>query len=356
MTPERLVLWIVFNIFVLGMLAIDLGVFHRKAHAVNPKEATTWCLIWVILALIFNAGIYFWLDPEKGLEFFTGYLIEYSLSVDNLFVFIVIFSYFAVPAAYQYRVLFWGILGALIMRGIFIGTGALLLHHFHWLFYVFGGFLVFTGIKMLFKDDNSVHPEDNLVIKMLQRIMPLSSQYEGQRFFVKRDLKWAATPLFVVLLVVESTDLIFAVDSVPAIFAVSSDPFIVYTSNVFAILGLRSLYFLLAGVIDLFVYLRHGLGVVLAFVGIKMLVADIYRIPIGVSLAIVIAILTLAVAASLLSRSVALSGHGPRFPLSLLSAGSSKFWIWFAIICGVLATVVFVQAGFLLATFVGTPK
>jgi tellurite resistance protein TerC len=356
MTPDRLFLWIVFNIFVLGVLAVDLGVFHRKAHTVTPREATIWCFIWVTLALVFNAGVYIWLDPEKGIEFFTGYLIEYSLSVDNIFVFIIIFSYFAVPAAYQYRVLFWGILGALIMRGMFIGTGALLLHHFHWIFYVFGAFLVFTGIKMLLKDDTSVHPEDNPVIKLLRRIMPLSSQYEGQRFFVKRDAKWTATPLFVVLLVVESTDLIFAVDSVPAIFAVSSDPFIVYTSNVFAILGLRSLYFLLAGVIDLFVYLRYGLGVVLGFVGIKMLLADIYKIPIGVSLAIVIAILTVSIVASLLSRSVAFSGHGPRFPLSLLYAGSSKFWIWFAIICGVLATVVFVQAGFLLAIFVGTPK
>jgi TerC family integral membrane protein len=350
MTPDRLFLWIVFNIFVLGVLAVDLGVFHRKAHTVTPREATIWCLIWVTLALVFNAGVYIWLDPEKGIEFFTGYLIEYSLSVDNIFVFIIIFSYFAVPAAYQYRVLFWGILGALIMRGMFIGTGALLLHHFHWIFYIFGGFLVFTGIKMLLKDDTSVHPEDNPVIKVLRRIMPLSSQYEGQRFFVKRDAKWTATPLFVVLLVVESTDLIFAVDSVPAIFAVSSDPFIVYTSNVFAILGLRSLYFLLAGVIDLFVYLRYGLGVVLGFVGIKMLLVDIYKIPIGVSLAIVIAILTLSIVASLLSRSAALSGYGLRFSSSMLSACSGKFWIWFVIIGAVLATVVFVQPGFPLTT------
>jgi tellurite resistance protein TerC len=302
MTPDRLYLWIVFNVFVLGMLAIDLGVFHRKAHAVTTREATIWCVVWVSLGLLFNAGIYIWLGPDKGLEFFTGYLIEYSLSVDNIFVFIIILSYFSVSPAHQHRVLFWGILGALIMRGVFIGAGALLLQLFHWVIYVFGAFLVFTGIKMIMNEDTSVHPEDNPVIKVLRRLMPISSDYEGQRFFVKRDGRWAATPLFVVLLVVESTDLIFAVDSVPAIFAVSQDPFIVYTSNVFAILGLRSLYFLLAGVMGLFVYLRYGLGVVLGFVGIKMILADVYKIPIGLSLAIVAGILTITIAASLLAR------------------------------------------------------
>jgi len=302
MTPDRLFLWAAFHVFVLGMLAIDLGVFHRKAHTVTAREATAGCLVWVTLALLFNAGIYIWLGSEKALEFFTGYLIEYSLSVDNLFVFIIIFSYFTVPAAYHYRVLFWGILGALIMRGAFIGTGALLLQHFHWVIYVFGAFLVFTGIKMLTKLESSVHPENNPVIRMLRRLMPLSSQYEGQRFFVKRDGRWAATPLFVVLLVVESTDLIFAVDSVPAIFAVSRDPFIVYTSNVFAILGLRSLYFLLAGVMDLFVYLRYGLGVVLGFVGVKMMLVDVYKIPIGVSLGVVAGILAVSIAVSLLAQ------------------------------------------------------
>jgi tellurite resistance protein TerC len=336
MIPDRLLLWIVFNVFVLGMLAVDLGVFHRKAHCVTPREATTWCFVWVALALLFNAGIYVWLGSEKALEFFTGYLIEYSLSVDNIFVFILIFSYFAVSDTYQYRVLFWGILGALVMRGVFIWTGALLLQHFHWVIYLFGAFLVFTGIKMLMKVEIAVHPEDNPVIKILRRLMPLTSQYEGQSFFAKRDGRWAATPLLVVLLVVESTDLIFAVDSVPAIFAVSRDPFIVYTSNVFAILGLRSLYFLLAGVMNLFVYLRYGLGFVLGFVGIKMLLVDIYKIPIGISLGVVAGILTVSILASVLARPTGL--------LRMLPARSNNAWIWFAIICAVLAVVIFNKA------------
>jgi tellurite resistance protein TerC len=335
MIPDQLLLWIVFNVFVLGMLTLDLGVFHRKAHTVTTREATAWCFVWVTLALVFNAGIYVWLGSEKALEFFTGYLIEYSLSVDNIFVFILIFSYFAVSDAYQYRVLFWGILGALVLRGFFILTGALLLQHFHWVIYLFGGFLVFTGIKMLAKEGISVHPEDNPVIKILRRFMPITSQYEGQSFFVKRDRRWAATPLLVVLLVVESTDLIFAVDSVPAIFAVSQDPFIVYTSNVFAILGLRSLYFLLAGVMDLFAYLRYGLGFVLGFVGVKMLLVDIYKIPIGVSLSVVAGILTVSIVASLLA------GRGGL--RRMVSAGSNSTWVWFAIICAVLAVVIFIQ-------------
>jgi len=232
------------------------------------------------------------------------------------------------------------------MRGAFIGTGALLLHHFHWIIYIFGAFLVFTGIKMLMEEETTVRPADNPVIKVLKRLMPLSSEYKGQSFFVKQKRRWAATPLFVVLLVVESTDLIFAVDSVPAIFAVSTDPFIVYTSNVFAILGLRSLYFLLAGVIDLFAYLRYGLGAVLGFVGIKMLLVDIYKIPIGISLAVVAGILTLAIVASLLVSPGKLGSDGLRFSFNGWSGGSHKFWIWFAIIGAVLAVVVFVQAAF----------
>jgi tellurite resistance protein TerC len=351
MTPDRLFLWIIFNIFVLGMLTVDLGVYHRKAHAVTTREATNWCLVWVTLAILFNAGIYIWLGSEKALEFFTGYLIEYSLSVDNIFVFILIFSYFAVPASYQYRVLFWGILGALVMRGAFIGTGAFLLQHFHWVIYIFGAFLVFTGIKMLVKEETTVRPEDNPVIKLLRRLMPLSPNYEGQSFFVKQNRRWAATPLFVVLLVVESTDLIFAVDSVPAIFAVSRDPFIVYTSNIFAILGLRSLYFLLAGVIDLFVYLRYGLGVVLGFVGIKMLLVDIYKIPIGISLAVVAGILTLSIVASLFVQPESRGSSGFQFFFPGPSAGSNKFWIWVAIIGVVLAAVVLVQAAFPITIF-----
>jgi tellurite resistance protein TerC len=344
MPTERIFLWIIFNILVLGMLAIDLGVFHRKAHAVTTREATTWCLVWVTLAMIFNAGIYLWMGSERALEFLTGYLIEYSLSVDNIFVFILIFAYFAVPASYQHRVLFWGILGALIMRGAFIGTGSLLLQHFHWVIYVFGAFLVFTGIKMLVQEETTVNPEDNRIIKLLRRMLPLSQNYQGQRFFVRQDRRWAATPLFVVLVVVESTDLIFAVDSVPAIFAVSRDPFILYTSNVFAILGLRSLYFLLAGVVELFVYLRYGLGLVLGFVGIKMILSDIYKIPIGISLAVVAGILALSVIASLCASPARPDSSASRFPFLGFSLRSNRFWIWFAITGAVLAAVVFVQA------------
>ncbi len=292
--------WIIFTVFVLGMLALDLGVFHRDAHVVTKKEAALWSLVWILLALTFNAGIYYFSGPLRALEFLTGYLIEYSLSVDNIFVFIMIFSYFAVPEAYRHRVLFWGILGALLMRGLFIVVGAALLQHFHWVIYIFGAFLVVTGIKMLLKEETAVHPEDNIVIKLLRRLMPITEQYEGQRFFVIRHGQRVATPLLVVLLTVESTDLIFAVDSVPAIFAVTTDPFIVYTSNVFAILGLRALYFLLAGVMDLFCYLRYGLGSVLGFVGTKMMLADIYKIPIGVSLGVIAALLALSILASLL--------------------------------------------------------
>ncbi len=292
--------WVVFTVFVLGMLALDLGVFHRDAHVVTKKEAALWSLVWILLALIFNAGIYYVSGPVRALEFLTGYLIEYSLSVDNIFVFMVIFSYFAVPEAYRHRVLFWGILGALLMRGLFIAVGAALLQHFHWVIYIFGAFLVLTGIKLLLKEETSVHPEDNPAIKLLRRLMPITERYEGQRFFVTRQGQRFATPLLVVLVTVESTDLIFAVDSVPAIFAVTTDPFIVYTSNVFAILGLRALYFLLAGVMGLFCYLRYGLGSVLGFVGMKMMLADVYKISIGVSLGVIAALLTLAILVSLL--------------------------------------------------------
>lgn len=292
--------WVVFTIFVLGMLALDLGVFHRDAHVVTKREAALWSLVWILLALIFNAGLYYVSGPVRALEFLTGYLIEYSLSVDNIFVFIMVFSYFAVPEPYRHRVLFWGILGALLMRGLFIVVGAALLQHFHWIIYLFGAFLVFTGIKMLLNEETAVHPEDNPVIKLLRRIMPITEQYEGQRLFVIRQGQRFATPLLVVLLTIESTDLIFAVDSVPAIFAVTDDPFIVYTSNVFAILGLRSLYFLLAGVMDLFCYLRYGLGSVLGFVGMKMVLADVYKIPIGVSLGVIGVLLALSIMASLL--------------------------------------------------------
>lgn len=292
--------YMVFNLCVLAVLALDLGVFHRKAHAVTVREAATWSAVWATLALLFNGWVYAARGSEKGLEFLTGYLIEYSLSVDNIFVFVLIFGFFAVPPAYQHRVLFWGILGALAMRAGMIAAGAALLARFHWILYVFGGFLILTGIKMLFQRHEAAAPDRNPLIRALRRIVPVTDGYEGQRFFVRRAGKAWATPLFLVLLVVETTDLIFAVDSIPAIFAVTRDPFIVYTSNVFAVLGLRSLYFLLAGIIGWFRYLRVGLALVLCFVGVKMLLADIFKIPAALSLAVVAAILGVAVLASLL--------------------------------------------------------
>ncbi len=302
-------LWIGFNVFVLLMLALDLGVFHRHSHAVSTKEAATWSVVWIGLAMLFNVGIYFFWDVlapqsaytsrEASLAFFTGYLIEKSLSVDNIFVFVLIFSYFAVPAAYQHRVLFWGILGALLMRGALIAVGATLLKEFHWIIYVFGAFLIFTGIRMALHKNEELHPENNPLVRLLRRIMPVTQGYEGDKFFVRRAGTVMATPLLLVLLMVESTDLIFAVDSIPAIFAVTNDPFIVYTSNVFAILGLRSLYFLLANIVDKFQYLKIGLAFVLTFVGAKMVLVDVYKIPVEISLAVIASILTISVLASL---------------------------------------------------------
>ena len=293
-------LWIAFSVGVLVLLAVDLGLAQRATRPVTRTEAAVWSMVWIGLALVFNAGIYYTSGSELALEFLAGYLIEKSLSVDNIFVFLLIFSYFSVPLAYQRRVLLWGILGALVMRGVFIAVGATLLHYFHWIIYVFGAFLIFTGVQMLRAGDEQTDPENNPVIRLVRRILPVTDDYEEQHFFVRRQGKLFATPLLVVLLSVESTDLMFAVDSIPAIFAVTDDVFIVYTSNVFAILGLRALYFLIADVLDLFVYLRYGLGVVLGFVGVKMLLVDTYPIPIGVSLSVIAAVLTVAVAASLL--------------------------------------------------------
>ena len=308
MTSDSVLLWIVFNAFVLGMLALDLLVFHRKAHAVSLREAFTWSVVWISLALIFNLGIYFLWGSEKAMEFLAGYLIEKSLSVDNIFVFIMIFSYFAVPPMYQHRILFWGILGALIMRAIFIAAGAALLSAFHWIIYIFGGFLIITGIKMFFAGDEKIEPEKNPAVVLLRRWMPITKDYQGQRFFVRIDGRRWATPLFVVLLVIETTDVIFAVDSIPAIFAITLDPFIVYTSNIFAILGLRALYFLLAGILEMFRYLKVGLSFVLCFVGIKMMIVDFYKIPIAVSLAVVAGILVISILASLVKTKLAGAG------------------------------------------------
>jgi tellurite resistance protein TerC len=306
---ESIWLWISFNLFVLFMLALDLGVFHRKSHAISTREAIIWSLVWISLSLIFNTIIYFFWDRmvpgsdytnrEAALAFLTGYLIEKSLSVDNIFVFILIFSFFAVPDAYQHRVLFWGILGALVMRGILIAAGAALLNQFHWIIYVFGAFLIFTGIRMARHQDEEIKPQHNPVVKFFRKIMPVTEGFEKDKFFVRRAGTIMATPLFLILLIVESTDLVFAVDSIPAIFAVTRDPFIVYTSNVFAILGLRALYFLLANVMDKFQYLKLGLSVVLTFIGVKMVIVDFYHIPVGASLAVVAGILTISIVASL---------------------------------------------------------
>jgi tellurite resistance protein TerC len=279
---------------------LDLGVFHRKEHAVSIREACLWSVIWIGLALLFNVGVAVWFGRERGLEFLTGFLIEKALAVDNLFVFAVIFSTFAVPAALQHRVLFWGILGALAMRALFIGLGAALLQHFHWIMYVFGSFLVLTGMKLLVQRDVEIHPERTPLFRLFTRCLPAVADYRGARFFVLEKGRWYATPLLLVLVAVEVTDIVFAVDSIPAIFAVTSDPFIVYTSNIFAILGLRSLYFLLAGVIGQFHYLKIGLALVLAFVGTKMLIADVYKIPIMVSLLVVAMLIAGAILASLL--------------------------------------------------------
>jgi tellurite resistance protein TerC len=282
------------------MLALDLGVFHRKAHEVHVKEALAWSVVWISLALAFNLLVYQWFGAQRALEFLTGYLIEKALSVDNIFVFLVIFSFFAVPAAYQHRVLFWGILGALVMRALFILAGAALLQLFHWVVYVFGGLLVITGGKLLLYQGHEIHPERNPVYRLFRRFVPAVSGYRGARFTVVENGRRYATPLLAVLVVVEATDVVFAVDSIPAIFAVTTDPFIVYTSNIFAILGLRALYFLLAGVIGSFHYLKLGLALVLCFVGVKMLITDLYKIPIAVSLAVVASLLAGSVVASLL--------------------------------------------------------
>ena len=291
--------WVGFNAFVLLMLALDLGVFHRKAHEVSLKEAATWSAVWVSVALLFNAAIWWYAGPTAGLEYLTGYLVEKSLAVDNIFVIALIFSYFAVPAMYQHRVLFWGIIGALVMRGAFIAAGAYALERWHWIIYVFGGLLLLTGIKMALRKDEVVEIEHNPVVKLARRVLPLTHRYDGQKFWTRENGRRVATPLFLALILVEVTDLIFAVDSIPAIFAITRDPFIVYTSNVMAILGLRSMYFLLAGVIHRFVYLKFALSLVLVFVGAKMLLLDVFKVPTVVSLGVIATLIGGAVVLSL---------------------------------------------------------
>jgi tellurite resistance protein TerC len=291
--------WVGFILFVLAMLAIDLGVFHRKSHEVTIREALAWSGVWIALALLFNLGVYYWRGPEPAIAFLTGYLIEKSLSVDNIFVFLLIFTYFRVPPRYQPRALFWGILGALVMRAILILLGISLIQRFHWVIYLFGAFLILTGVKMAMEKDKEIHPERNPALRLFRRLAPVTDDYRGDNFFVKQGGRYFATPLFIALLAVETTDLIFAVDSIPAVLAITLDPFIIYTSNVFAILGLRALYFALAGVMKLFHHLHYGLSAVLVFVGAKMLLADFYKIPVGVALGVVAGILIISVIASM---------------------------------------------------------
>ncbi|MCC6526120.1 MAG: TerC family protein [Polyangiaceae bacterium] len=292
-------MWGGFIAFVLAMLALDLGVFHRKAHDVSVKEAAAWSAVWVMLAVVFNLGVYVWFGPDRALEFTTGYLVEKALAVDNIFVFVVIFATFAIPTQYQHRVLFWGVLGALLMRAVFIFAGGAFLQRFHWAMYVFGALLAVLGVKLLVQREKTPEPEKNPLVRLLRRVLPVTSTVEGDRFVVRRAGRRWVTPLFLALVAVEVTDVLFAVDSIPAIFAITTDPFIVFTSNIFAILGLRSLYFLLAGAVGKFAYLKVGLAAVLIFVGAKMLLMDVYKLPVVASLGVIVGILATSIAVSL---------------------------------------------------------
>jgi tellurite resistance protein TerC len=310
MPQNELLLFVLFNAFILTLLLLDLGVFHRKDKAVSLKEAAGWSVVWIALSLLFNVGLYFWVKGNTGsaevatrvsLEFLAGYLIEKALSVDNIFVFILIFNYFGVPAKFQHRVLFWGVLGALIMRGIFIAAGATLIAQFEWILYIFGAVLIYSGWKMMKDEEIEVHPDKNIVIRYARKLFPVETGYETHNFFLKKNGRRYITTLFLVLLTVETTDVVFAVDSIPAVFGITRDPFIVYSSNVFAILGLRALYFLLAGVMNSLYYLKHGLSIILIFVGMKMLAetAGLIHVPIGISLGVIAIVLAVSIVMSL---------------------------------------------------------
>ncbi len=294
------VLWIGFNIFFIAMLVLDLFVLNPRDRAIGIKRALALTAFWISLALLFNVAVYVKLGRDAGLKFLAGYLLEYSLSVDNLFVFLLIFSYFRVPHAYQHKVLFWGIIGAQVMRAAFILTGITLIHRFEWVIYLFGAFLIYTGFKLAFGKDKEFQPDKNPAFKFIQKVIPSTPEDEGGKFFVKKDDRYLATPLFIVLLIVDLADVVFAVDSIPAILAITTNSFIVYTSNMFAILGLRSLYFALAGLMRLFHYLNYGLAFILVFVGVKMLLADLYKIPIGIALGVIVSILFMSIIASIL--------------------------------------------------------
>ncbi len=294
--------WILFNVAVIVLLVLDLTVFHRKSHVIGIKESLGWSAFWISLAVAFGIAVWIWMGRAKGLEFFTGYLIEESLSVDNLFVFLLIFQFFRVPREHQYKVLFWGIIGALVMRAIFIFAGVALIHRFHWVIYVFGAFLVYTGYKMWGQKEEEIHPDRNPLLKLVRKTFPVTRDYDGGKFSVVREGKRYLTPLLVVLLVIESTDVLFAADSIPAILAITHDPFIVYTSNVFAILGLRAIFFALAGLMQMFRYLHYGLSLILVFVGSKMLASRFFEIPVTIALGAVVAILAACVLASIVTR------------------------------------------------------
>jgi tellurite resistance protein TerC len=291
--------WVGFLGLVICMLLLDLVVFNRKAHEIKMKEALLLSLFWILLAVGFNIFVWIWQGPQRAMEFLTAYLIEESLSIDNLFVFILIFTYFQVKPEYQHKILFWGIVGAMVMRAIFIFTGMALIERFHWIIYLFGGFLVITGIRMLFDQGKQIEPEKNPVIRLARKVIPVTSESRGSKFFIKIDKKTYATSLFITLIMIEATDLVFAIDSIPAVLAISNEPFIIYTSNVFAILGLRSLYFALASILKYFRFLKYGLAAILTFVGIKMIISGFYKIPIGYALGAVFGILILSIVLSL---------------------------------------------------------
>lgn len=291
--------WTLFGVITIGLLALDIGVFNRKAHEVSLKESLWWSLFWTVIALIFMIVVYYSNGSEGAMLYLTAYVVERALSMDNLFVFLLIFTYFQVPDKYQHRILFWGIIGALAMRFIFIFAGIVLINKFHWILYVFGVILIYSGIKMLGDDDEEMDPEKNPVLKLFRKIMPVAENYRGGRFFIKQDLKWFATPMFVVLIVIETSDVIFAVDSIPAVLSISQDTFIVYTSNIMAILGLRALYFALAGIMKIFRFLNYGLAVILSFVGVKMLVSGFFHISTSISLLVICGVLTFSIMASI---------------------------------------------------------
>lgn len=309
MTQVPAWLWGLFGTVVIAIMALDLGVLNRSAHEVKFKEALGWCTVWILTALAFNAGVFVWYGHEKAAEFLAAYVIEYALSVDNIFVFILLFAHFHIPKRYQHKVLFWGILGAVVMRAVFIGAGVAAIHRFAWIMYVFGAFLVFTGFKMAFKKEEQIDPENSAGVKLLKKIIPVTHAVDHGHFFTRLNGRLHATTVFVALVVVEVTDLIFAVDSIPAVLAVSHDPFIAYTSNIFAIMGLRSLYFALAGVMDLFHYLKYGLSVILIFVGAKMLIAEHLHLPVMASLAVILGVLAASIAASMIWPVKKTHGH-----------------------------------------------